>query len=184
MKEIIPFKKEVIFKTNIDEITSISLENTLNIKDNVLCGEFIINGEYKIVDEVKPIDIKIPVNINIDEYDTKDATIDIDDFYYEVKNNNILFISIDILLNNLGQKEELREESINEESIITEVFNEPSFYKDNYVEYNVYILRDGDTIDTILDKYCITLDDLKDYNDIDNIKTGDKVIIPTTYERD
>ena len=34
MKEIIPFKKEIIFDKNINEITSISLENTLNINDN------------------------------------------------------------------------------------------------------------------------------------------------------
>ena len=32
MKNIIPFRKNVIFKTNLSEITSISLENTLNIK--------------------------------------------------------------------------------------------------------------------------------------------------------
>ena len=33
MKEIIPFKKEIIFDKSIDEITSISLEHTLNIKN-------------------------------------------------------------------------------------------------------------------------------------------------------
>ena len=181
MKEIIPFKKEVIFKTNIDEITSISLENTLNIKDDALCGEFIISGEYKITDEVNPFEIKLPISINIDDYDTKDTTIDIDDFYYEVKDNNVLFVSIDILLNNLKEKEQVREI---EESIITEVFNEPSFYADNYVEYNVYILRDGDSVDTILDKYNVSIEDLKDYNDLDNLKIGDKVIIPALYERD
>lgn len=182
MKEIIPFKKDVIFKTNIDEITSISLENTLNIKDNVLCGEFVINGEYKITDEINPFEIKLPISINIDDYDSNNATIDIDDFYYEVKDNNILFVSIDILLDNLIEKEPVRE--VVEENIITEVFNEPTFYKDNYVEYNVYILRDGDSVDTILDKYSVSIDELKDYNDIDNLKIGDKVIIPASYERD
>ena len=36
MKNIIPFKKDVIFKTNISEITSISLENTLNINKDII----------------------------------------------------------------------------------------------------------------------------------------------------
>ena len=36
MKNIIPFKKDVIFKTNISEVTSISLENTLSIKDDII----------------------------------------------------------------------------------------------------------------------------------------------------
>ena len=47
MKNIIPFKKEVIFKTNISEITSISLEHTLSLENDKVQGNFIVNGEYK-----------------------------------------------------------------------------------------------------------------------------------------
>ena len=106
MKEIIPFKKEIIFDKNIDEITSISLEHTLNIKNNDLNGDFIISGEYKSEESVIPFNKKIPFNIIVDDiYDTRFATIDIDDFYYEVKNNNTLFISIDVLIDKLEKVE-------------------------------------------------------------------------------
>lgn len=181
MKNIIPFKHDIIFKTNINEITSISLENTLSIYDNKLSGDFIVSGEYKedIISDAKPFNIKIPFSEVIDNYNTKNATIDIDDFYYEVKDDNVLFISIDILLDKLelDTTERINLEDM-DTNVITEVFNEPSFYEDSYVEYNVYIIRDGDTIDTILDKYDTTIEDLKKYNDIDNLKLGDKIIIP------
>ena len=41
MKQIIPFNKEIAFKTMIGEIQSISLEHTLKIKDdNNIKGDF------------------------------------------------------------------------------------------------------------------------------------------------
>ena len=105
MKNIIPFKKDVIFKTNLSEITSISLENTLSLENDTLKGEFIISGDYKVSDRsttVEPFDIRLPFEISIDDkYDTKSATIDIDDFYYEIVNNNVLSVSIDVLIDKL-----------------------------------------------------------------------------------
>ena len=178
MKNIIPFKKEIIFDTDISEITSISLENTLSITNNAITGEFIINGYYKETIDKDPVSFskRIPYETIIDGYDTSEAIIDIDDFYYEVKNDKVLFISIDILLDRLKELD-IREEDI--AKTINNVFNDSDFKTESYVEYNVYILRDGDTIDTILDKYNITLDDLKKYNLLDDLKIGDKIIIPS-----
>ena len=108
MKSIIPFKKDIIFKTNLSEITSISLEHSLSIEDDTVKGEFIISGEYKVTDNsttVEPYEIKLPFEIVMDEkYDTKKATIDIDDFYYEILNDNVLSVSIDVLVDKLEEK--------------------------------------------------------------------------------
>lgn len=51
--------------------------------------------------------------------------------------------------------------------------------EENYVTYRVYKVEESDTIDTILAKYNITKESLEDYNNIENIKSGDKLIIPT-----
>ena len=179
MKNIIPFKHETIFKTNIDEILSISLENTLSLKNNTLSGEFIISGEYKetIDSEKEPFLIKLPFEELIDDkYDVRNATIDIDDFYYEIKNDKVLFVSIDIAIDKLEEKEK------EERNIIEDTFNDSFVSDDSYVEYNVYILRDQDTIETILEKYNTSIESLKEYNDLDNLKIGDKIIIPKCNE--
>ena len=258
MKNIIPFKKDVIFKTNIEEITSISLEHNLSIEKDTVRGEFLINGEYKVSEKstsVDPFNLQIPFEIVIDDrYDTKKATVDIDDFYYEIVNNNVLSVSIDVLVDSLEEKpivkiddltevtpvrevldadddlftlkdnkeevlensreeiekaeekiDEFREEKKEEEKTekgeecmeeqrensnveninekINSLFSQISSDSDTYVEYNVYILRDGDSIDTIMEKYNITLEELKKYNDLSNLQLGDKLIIPNVYER-
>ena len=55
---------------------------------------------------------------------------------------------------------------------------EPSS-EEKYVTYRVYKVEETDTIDTILTKYSVTKELLADYNNIENIKPGDKLIIPT-----
>ena len=108
MKNIIPFKKDIIFKTKLGEITSISLENTLKLIDDVIEGDFIISGEYKEdidSENEKPFNLKIPFKSVIDDRFTTDkAVVDIDDFYYEIKDNNILLVSIDVLIDKLEEK--------------------------------------------------------------------------------
>lgn len=51
--------------------------------------------------------------------------------------------------------------------------------EENYVTYRVYKVLESDTLDTILAKYNITKEQLRDYNNIENITPGDKLIIPT-----
>ena len=108
MKKIIPFKKDLFFKDNVHEIVSISLEHTLHHeKDYLISGEFLITGDYKITDSsinVENFEFKIPFDINIDEhYNLDHLIIDIDDFYYEIVNNNVLRINIEVLLDKLEE---------------------------------------------------------------------------------
>lgn len=50
---------------------------------------------------------------------------------------------------------------------------------DDYVTYRVYTVMENDTIDTILNKYNVSLEDLNKYNDTSNLKPQDKLIIPS-----
>ena len=45
-----------------------------------------------------------------------------------------------------------------------------------------HIVKEEDTIEKILTKYEISKEDFENYNDINNIKSGDKVIIPKKGE--
>jgi len=51
--------------------------------------------------------------------------------------------------------------------------------EEKYVTYRVYKVEENDTIDTIITKYNVTKEMLADYNNIENITPGDKLIIPT-----
>lgn len=50
---------------------------------------------------------------------------------------------------------------------------------DGYVTYRVYRVIEGDTIDKIIEKYNTTKEELEKYNDLRDIKIGDKLIIPS-----
>lgn len=224
MKKLIPFKKELTFKTNVSEITSIALENTLKENNNIIQGDLIINGTYKITEtstKVDEFEFIIPMNIEIDnKYLTQDVIIDINDFYYEIINNNILEVNIEIVIDNIIEKIEESEQSeittipvenikvekeercveeetmeMNEQSLKQEqikekmeqqeikeknidIFNDFSEETDEYSTYHVYIVREGDTLETIMTKYETTKEKLSEYNDLTEIKLGDKIIIP------
>lgn len=223
MKKIIPFKKELFFKNNIAEIVSISLEHTLHHeKDYLISGEFIITGDYKISEasiNTENFEFKVPFDINIDDrYELSHMIIDIDDFYYEVINNNALSVNIEVLLDKLEEvercidEEELIEgneviettfidnDNTNNEIIATkleeskieekleEINEKVEEAKEKveqiknkvkgYVTYRVCILKEEDTVDKILDRYKIDREILEQYNNLQDLKMGDKLIIP------
>ena len=110
MKKIIPFKKDIIFKNHISEVTSISLEHTLNVSesDNSITGNFTVSGEYLMNDtsvNTEAFSYTLPFDIRMDEkYILSNAVIDIDDFYYEIVNDNVLAVNIDVLVDKLEEQ--------------------------------------------------------------------------------
>ena len=281
MKKLVPFTKEIEFKTMISKVTSISLEHTLRVeKDNLISGYFILEGTYKMT-QASQIDeefsYKIPVDIELDEkYDTSNITLDIDDFTYEVIDEEKMRLNITLCIDNIEEKEvvlpvedviedfdtleledknsgnreskndgvlddlfldtskkvplefdtkkEIVEESEqnnndnttinNAESVETSdelIYenntsnnntnndtNKPqmvnnnvssifSSFKDNietYKTYSVYIMKEEDTIDVVLQKYGVTREELEEYNDMSDIKTGSKIIVPSSSKNE
>jgi len=260
MKQVIPFKKEIVFKTMINKITSISLEHTLELKEfNIVSGDFIISGSYKMT-EASQIDedfsYKVPIEITIDgKYDTSNISLEIDDFTYEVLDEEKLSLNIDLCIDNLELKPVLEKtetlftsddyeefnNSLNEiekeleyeqESLVrdedlfletstkqklevpvninnfddltfsnkqntqtnesidngsfedssTSIFTAFKDTDETFSTYSVYIIREGDNLDTILNKYKTTKDILMEYNDLSDIRIGTKIIVPSCNE--
>ena len=221
MKKIVPFKKDITLETNISEISSISLEHTLKLKEeNLVSGEFIISGTYKMTEASLNIDsfeYKLPFDISIDQkYDTTNLDVDINDFYYEVTNGEILSINIEVVLDGLEEKPEKEESRVTEEKVETledtreeiqqnqtvqmvsneEMTNEEvdtdntvkSIFEDldeneRYAVYKVHIVTENDTIESISSEYNVNREDLEAYNDLSELKIGDKLIIPSHEDK-
>ena len=305
MRQIIPFKKELLFKTKISEITSISLEHTLRlVEDNLVSGEFHISGDYKMTEASinrEKFYFTLPFEIDLDaDYISDSVSIDIDNFYYEVVNDDSLQVNIDVFVDGEKKKvipeevaveeevidssEEVKEvekeavrdedikieeddskssinddidsnnsfidvsnnivdiscddekiieddstiiipndrqddrqdsdntnsnindnreelekqvnyievpkvslEDIQDSSVDNEVinnnfnfFNTENFGTDTYVTYYVYIVKEDDTIDSIIEKFNVSKEEIANYNDISEVKKGTKLIIPTS----
>ncbi|MBQ8892616.1 MAG: LysM peptidoglycan-binding domain-containing protein [Bacilli bacterium] len=246
MKKIVPFVKDLNGKSNIGEITSIALDHTLKLNGQFVSGEFIISGTYKMTSQSETeenFDYKIPVDITIDaKYDTKNCTISIDDFTYEIINEEILRVNISVILDDLDIKideietievesidrndfdsnEDNRHESKKEVNEISDNLNNKSINDSKFIDnsvnnisvnidtpnnenkdesndleidlfnnlndekeysiYSVYTVGENDTVELILDKFNITREILADYNDLDNLTVGSKIIIPSVDE--
>ena len=50
--------------------------------------------------------------------------------------------------------------------------------KEEYITYHVHVVSSNDSVESIMKMYNANLDTLKEYNDIKELKVGDKVIIP------
>lgn len=142
MKQIVPFTKEILFKSTIGELTSISLDHDLQLKgEDLITGNFYIKGKYKLTKASQleeDFSYKVPCEIAIsDDYDTFDAVIDIDDFYYSIVEEEILKVNISVSIDNLVRKEnvvETKEEEVQERSELEEKLD---FEEEENIEENI-----------------------------------------------
>ena len=225
MKKIISFEKKLEFPSMVGEITSISLDHTLEFKSPTLIeGAFLITGTYKLTEAScieDNFNFKVPTEIMLTEnIDITTGKITVDDFFYEIENDESLVCHIDVLVEGLEeifieeqplqeierqieeirecdgdenkeieiphkeQREDAKEEIEEIEEIEELVLEEQSLFsnlkddEDTFTTYSIYIIRQDETIQTVLEKYKITKEELEEYNDLSNITEGSKVIIP------
>ena len=224
MKKIINFEKQVEFPTMIGEITSISLEKDLEFKDsNSIEGKLLLEGTYKRTEASRleeDFSFDIPTEIILTEQlDLQTAQVEIDDFYYEIENEDTLKCHIDLLVEGVElidleepvlepinreiseievrecdgdiQEEKVKEDDIQEEKIeitdeddVGSLFTSLKDCEETFSTYSVYIFREEDTLEKIIEKYKTTKEKLEYYNDLSNINIGSKIIIPLDNETD
>ena len=270
MKESFKIEKELLFKHNIKDITSISLDRDYKIDNNVVNGNFLVNGEYKVHElslNKEKFNFKVPFKYELNnDIDSNSINVEIINFVYDyskdelivnieyeisgdrkdvlefdseeslddfLKNREVEIIDIrqneikeniedkeveiidssknkddnkeveiisnekvedrnieeifDNIISNTNENNIIEDKTINietkEESIKSEdIVNNFSNYDNNHITYKVYKLSEIDTIESIVMKFHTSIDELKEYNDLTNITTNSKIIIPI-YER-
>ena len=220
MNEIVSFSKEIEFNTDLYKITSISIEHTISLdKESNIKGDLIVGGTYRISSVTQidtPFSYKVPVDIVMDsKYDLSNITIDIDNFTYDVINNNALKIDVDLIIDNIVKKEDddlidvndlfleneedkkldipivdttplsedcSKEKEEKKENNTESLFSNFNSSSETYSTYSVYIMKENDTIETTMEKYKVSKKDLEEYNNLDDLKTGTKLIVPNSNE--
>ena len=79
-----------------------------------------------------------------------------------------------------GEKmlEEETTNKIEKEPVVSSLFENINESEETYSTYSVYILREEETINSLIEKYKTTKEDLENYNDLSNLTIGTKIIIP------
>lgn len=223
MNCIIPFTKDIKFKTNIAEILSISLENDFTANPEEVLGNFTISGDYKsheVSVNKDHFEYVLPFSVNMTtKIDEESVNFEVEDFTYEIIDNDILRVNIEYSINaseikeepkeeelfkrveepeldkileeietdREEPKEEVKEEQKDEERDITDeakntILDSINNTDDAYVTYHIHEMKETDTIESICIKYNTSKNIIGDYNDIENLVIGDKIIIPEVNE--
>lgn len=259
MNCIIPFSHDIKFNTNISEILSISLEHDYTLNESELLGNFMISGDYKsheVSVNKDHFEHVLPFSVSLTDRIAPDSLeFNIEDFTYEVLNNNTLKVDIEYsikgdtvkeepviferfdekeeptieeLLENVEEEVEEVEEEIEETSLEKEVVEKPVVEEnitpkevieereeqaqlvteqmqieetssineeeketilstvseeDNaFVTYHIHVLKEQETIETVCSLYSTTGQTLSEYNDLENLTVGSKIIIPEESE--
>lgn len=84
-----------------------------------------------------------------------------------------------------SDKEEIIEDNKNEidsNESINSLFSNLEDENDKYGTFIVYMVRQDETVNSIIEKYHTTLEELEKYNDLKEINVGTKLIIPLINE--
>lgn len=208
MKETIEFKKDIIFKTTIQEMTELNVTHEYKVLDDVIEGEFHVSGEYKMTEaSVKHEEFlyNIPFAIALSERIKKESVnLVMDDYTYEI-DKDILHLkmklgmqyeeveiksetkeeeitSIDEMLDGVEEEQEMisEQKDIVKEEVKEQIedFSKKFNMPDNYITYKIHIMKSDETIDSIAMKYNVRIDDIKEYNKEEVYSIGDKIVIP------
>lgn len=259
MKKTVSFEKRIDFPTMIGEVCAISLEDNLKFVDESnIEGNLELIGKYKLTEASRleeDFEYKIPIEIALTEkLDLDTASVKINDFYYEIENDDIMVCHIELcvegleiidvldddntnidsslerecdgdvkseneielpkientestnieeetITNNMVEEEitnnnievDYDEDKVNDIEITKDMTtlnsstNESLFFNfseenDTYGTFLVYIVRQNETINSILEKYKTTLEEVEKYNNLKEFGIGSKIIIPLTND--
>ncbi len=78
--------------------------------------------------------------------------------------------------------EPVMKEDTSNKQVMDSIFSAFANTEETYSTYSVYILREDDNLEEVIAKYNTNREVLSEYNDLDNLKVGSKLIIPTSVE--
>ena len=178
----LPFTHEIRSNINLDtvnlEITDFTYE--LNNNDELHVHiEYIVSGEQSLIEFADEKDLN--EFLNKTDAEVVDLTED-EPRFKEVSKEEILNIPAEDSKKEETEepKEEIKEDKpseISTNNIIGSINAD-----ETYVKYHVHTVMQNDTLEGILDKYKITLTDLKKYNTFEALEVNMKLVIPENEE--
>ena len=188
------FDKKIDFSIDLDEnidLNTVKVEIddfTYSIDQNKLLinVDLSLSYEFILFDEKKEFDKFIEsreIDANKIEEDREEESKDLE--------------SVEEIKEEANDMEEIREEKIEKTEEIEEthkgldedkrkiedsIIDMASNFEDEFITYHIYIVNDVDTLEGIAEKYHISIDIIKEYNSVENLKSGMKLVIPICDE--
>ena len=158
-------------------------EDTLHLYIDVLVkGREVIELEEDEEEVIEPVREEQP---KIDEEQKEDTTNDNKELLTDIEVEESQKV-IDNIINADKKEEPVIKNDTQEEvktttdtKVMNSIFSAFANTEETYTTYSVYLLRENDSIENIIENYGVTREELSYYNDLDNLNVGSKIIIPT-----
>lgn len=147
---------------------------------NLTINDFKYDVEKDILHLKMSLDMEYEeINKNEESENVDSVTDELLDAMEKEEYHNDVMLDEDSSIEDAQKKSEETDEEEKEDttkeinSILSSFADEKGYYK-----YKIYIMRKEDTIESVAIKYNVSLDDLKEYNNLESINVGDKIIVP------
>ena len=148
-EQVIEPVREELPKIDEEEVIEEQVEDTTN-DDKELLTEKEVEESQKVIDNIMNTDKKEEVVVE----EKKEEPVIKSDIQEEVKTTT-------------------------DTKVMNSIFSAFANTEETYTTYSVYLLRENDSIENIIENYGVTREELSYYNDLDNLNVGSKIIIPT-----
>jgi len=160
-----PFNYELPFDISIDK--KYDTQNVI-VDINDFYYELINNKTLRV-----NIEVSVDGLIEKSEREVEEVTESKEEILEDVSEEEILEKeTVETFKEDENPNEE--RESLNVKSIFSDIDE-----NERYAVYKVHMVTENDTIESILQKYEVTKEQLSDYNELTQLKIGDKLIVPT-----
>ena len=195
------FNFELPFDINVDEkydLTNLVVDiddfyyeivnnKTLEVNIDVLLDKLVekplIEKEEIIKEENTDVsDVMDNENIMDESDDIMERCIEKEDILSELENVDDKLIEQNKVVSDRPIEITKEETEVNSQKSIQKInslFDNLDSSSETYKTYKICIIRNGDTIESVMQKYSITREEIEKYNNISEIKIGDKLIIPS-----
>lgn len=194
-KFLVAGKYKMTEASRLEEDFSFNLPVEINMSEKCdldTCKISITDFNYEVVDEDilrAHIDVLVEGVEIIDEEEierecdddeskekeipTKEEVIEPD---FEIQEKKIDYIE-----EKLEEVEKVQEkkEKIEIDTDTNSLFSNLNDDEDSFSTYSIYIMREGDTLEKVMEKYSVTKEKLEEYNDISTITLNSKIVIPS-----
>lgn len=171
--------------------------------------EFMIDDfTYEVIDSaILRVNIDFNVIASLKEIEEEEVFQDVRDIFLEDEEEDTLMVNEEIEEKETPEKEEekkvevvielpkeveeievVKEERNEEMNIIDEAQAEDTIIDsikgvdEEYTTYHIHMVSDGETVETICTMYNSNINILSEYNDLSELSSGDKLIIPKNNE--
>lgn len=174
--------KENLFVTINYEVTG-DRKDILLFDDEENLDEFLKSREVELImdESINKIDEVIKK-----EKSTDQIIEELDELILkneDICNDSLETVENDSIKQKISEDEIVLEENArNMEEAKKQLLNNVSVNDDNFITYQIHIVKENDSLETILSKYKVSLEELKEYNEFNSLSLGMKLIIPIINE--